>query len=396
MTKAQAERNILLYYWYQIFKEPLFWGAILITFITGVSGMTLAQIYFCESVCVIGIVILDSPFGALADLIGRRNTMHIGICIWSFKLIIFASAVNPLMIWIANLLWVLGASLISGADTAMLADTLKALGRESEFQKIEGRSNAYRLAIVAICSISTGYLAEIHLRFPAYLSIPFTLIACLAVFFMIEPPVIAERTKNRHEYFRLLKSSAIFVYHHSEIKWIIAFTTLIAVVSKVWFFTYNPYFELVQLPLAYFGWIFCLLNIVAAVCSHEAVRLTKYLGEFGGVIMMIILIALPIWLMGFYVGQICVLLVLMQNVVRGYMAPFLGAMMHRHLDSENRATVSSLKSTVNNIGQFIVLAVFGLALNVWTLPYCLQILGIGTAVIGMCLIASFRKSFKAN
>lgn len=98
MTRQQAERNIKLYYLFQLFKEPLFWGAILITFITRVSDMTLSDIYLMEAVCVIGIVVLDSPLGALADLIGRRTTILIGICIWSVKLFVFASAVNPLMI----------------------------------------------------------------------------------------------------------------------------------------------------------------------------------------------------------------------------------------------------------------------------------------------------------
>ena len=192
----------------------------------------------------------------------------------------------------------------------------------------------------------------------------------------------------------MLRISVLFVYNHTKVKWIIAFTTLIVVTSKIWFFTYNPYFELVDLPLAYFGWIFCLLNIVAAVCSHEAHRFTKYLGEFGGVTMMIILTALPIWLMGVYVVQISVLLVLMQNVVRGYMGPFMGGLLHQHLDSENRATVVSLKSTVNNIGQFIVLITFSLFLNAWPLPLCLQILGISTLFIGVFLVISFRLIFR--
>ncbi len=393
MTIKQAERNIKLYYLFQIFKEPLFWGPILITFITSVSGLALSGIMYIEAVCIVGIIILDSPFGALADLIGRRNTMLVGMSIWAFKLLIFASAVNPLMIWVANLLWVLGAALINGADTAMLADTLKFLGRENEFQKIEGRSNAYRLALVAVCSIAVGYLAEINMRFPVYLSFPFMLVACIATYLLVETPVIAKRSKTCQEYFRLFITGAIFIWLHPRIKWLIVFTTLIVAVSKTWFFTYNSYFELVNLPLPYFGWIFCLLNVVAAISSHEAERFEKYLGEYGNIVLMIILIALPIWLMGAYLAPIMILMVMMQNVVRGYMGPFLGNFLHRELDSENRATVASLKSTINNIGAAIVLLIFGQALIPWSLPFCLQILGFCTLVIGLVLIISFRRNF---
>lgn len=394
MTITQAERNIKLYYLFQIFCEPLFWGAILITFISRVSGMTLTDIFFMESVCVIGLIVLDGPLGVVADMFGRRNTMLIGMSAWTIKLFITGCAINPLMIWLANIFWVFGQAMISGSDTSMLADSLKFLGRDNEFQKIEGRSNAYRLALIAVCAISVGYLAEINLRLPIFLGAPFLFIGCLAVYFMAEPPFVADKIASRKQFFDLVKLSVVFVYNHSRIKWIFAFSTLIAVVSKIWFFTYNPYFELVNLPLAYFGWMFFLLNVVAAICSHEAHRISKYLGDFGGMAMMVIFLAVPIWLMGFYVSQIAVLLILMQNVVRGFNGPFLGGLLHSYLDSENRATVASFNSMFINLGQFICLAVFGLILKYCSLPACLEILSVTTLIIGISLMLSFRTTFR--
>ncbi|MFA5029600.1 MAG: MFS transporter [Patescibacteria group bacterium] len=396
MTREQAERNIKLYFWFQVFKEPLFWGPILITFINRVSGMTLSDIYLMEAVCVVGIVLLDCPCGALADLLGRRLTILIGICVWSVKLAVFASATSPLTIWLANFLWVIGASLISGADTSMLADTLKFLGRESEFQKIEGRSSAYRLALVAACSATVGYLAEVNLRLPVWLGVPFMIIACVAAYRMIDPPVIIKREKSWQEYFRLLKLSALFVYNHRQVKWVIGFSVLIGAVSKIWFFTYNPYFELVELPLKYFGWMFCLLNVVAAISSHEAERITRRCGEFGGIVLMVLLIALPIWLMGAWVTKWAVLLILMQNLVRGYMTPFLGFFLHRHLDSENRATVASIKSTANSVAGVVSLGLFGLAVKYWSLAFCLELLGVSALLAGLVMIATYHRTFNSR
>lgn len=393
MIRRDAERNLKLYYLFQLFKEPLFWGPILITFIINVSHMSLTEVYIMEAICIMGIILLDSPFGALADLIGRRYTILIGIIVWSVKLFTFASATNPSMIWLANIFWVIGASLINGADTSMLADTLKFLGRESEFQKIEGRSQAYRLGLIAVCSIAVGYLAEINLRLPIYLGIPFMLIACASAYLMTEPPFAENRSRTRAEYLNLLKLSALFVYNNVKVKWIIAFSALIAIISKLWFFTYNPYFELVELPLVYFGWIFCILNVIASICSHQSDRINKYLGDYGSVVMTIILMGLPIWLMGQFVGTWAILLVFSQNIVRGYVGPFLNSFLHSHLDSSNRATVYSLKSTVANLGEFVTLIIFGLALSSFGLATCLQILGLLTIILGLPLIVTFRKIF---
>lgn len=392
MTTAQAERNIKLYYWYQIFKEPLFWGAILVTCITKFSGMTLADICLMEAVCVLGIVILDGPFGALADLIGRRHTMFIGMLILTFHILIFGLAINPLMIWIANLLWVFGFALVNGADSSMLADSLKFLGRDNEVQRIEGYSGGYRLALTAVCAIAIGYLAQINLRLPVLMGIPPMVISCWAIYQMIEPPMVANKVRSWSTYCHLLRSSAKFIANRNDVIWIIAFSSLIAIVSKFWFFTYNPYFELVELPLSYYGWIFCLINVISAIFSHQSHRLCAFLGNFGSIALMLILMAVPIYLMGAYVGQMMILMILLSNVVRGSLPPFVSGMLHQHLDSANRATVSSLKTTVTNLGEFFVLLTIGLTLRSWSLPLCLQIVGISTLLFSILLLATFRRS----
>lgn len=396
MTRQQAERNIKLYFLFQLFRNHLFWGPILIAYISQVSGMSLADIYFMESVSILAVVVLDSPFGALADLFGRRNTLFIGECLGIVMIIIFAIAANPFMIWLSNLICFFSCAMVSNTDTSLLADTLKFLGRDDEYQKIEGRSSAYCLTLIAVCSIFSGYLAEINWRLPIYLGIPFLLIGCGSVFFMVEPPFAANQPRNHREYFKLLKLSVLFVYNHKKIKWIIAYTTLIAVVGHLWFFAYNPYFKLVDLPLSSFGLIFCLLNIVAAVASHEAHRINRIFGEYGSIVLMIILTSIPVWLMGQFVAPIAAMFVLSQSVVRGHMGPFLGDLLHKRLNSENRATVASIRSTVCSIGQVLGLAAFSFMLKIWSLPTCLQLLGLTALIAGLPLIIGYRRIFNGK
>ncbi|HPN81500.1 MAG TPA: hypothetical protein PK412_03070, partial [bacterium] len=78
MDIKQANRNVVLYYFFQLLREPLFWGPILISYIRHVSQMSLSEIYIMEATCLIGIMLLEIPSGALADLLGRRRTIFIG------------------------------------------------------------------------------------------------------------------------------------------------------------------------------------------------------------------------------------------------------------------------------------------------------------------------------
>ena len=393
MTTQEAEKNVRLYYWFRLLDEPLFWGPILITFISRVSGMSLSQIYVMESICVVGLFLLEIPSGALADLIGRRKTILIGSCLLFCDIMVFASAINPAMIWIANLIWVCGFSLISGADSALLYDTLKVLGRESEFKKIEGRAISYRLFLLAGCAITVGYLASINIRLPVYLSAGFKLLFVVVIYFFIEPPMTRQGRYNWREHLGLMKISILFVANHKNIKWIISFVVIIGVASKIWFFSYNPYFELVDLPLIYFGWLFCGLNIIAAISSFFSDWIARKIGDLGSIILILAVIGIPILLMGSYVAKIMVLLVLMQNIARGHLTPFIGHFLNQYLDSENRATVISIKSAVVSLGQFVMLGLFGWSLKLYNLPSCLQIFGVFTLALSLVLIVSYWRIF---
>ncbi len=396
MKTSMITRNIRLYFLFELLREPLFWGAILITYIQRVSGMTLADIFFMESVCVIGLVILQVPTGMLADLFGRRLTIFIGSGFIAVQLIIISSATSPLGIWLANLIWVVGYSLADGADSSLIVDTLKSVNREDEYKIIAGRAIAWRLLAMALGALAAGYMAEINLRLPLIASSIFILANCAVAYLFVEPPRAKAENRGFKSYANFMKASILFVANHKEIKWIIGFLALISVVSKLWFFTYNPYFELVGLELRYFGWIFFGLNIIAAISSYYAGWISKRLSERASIIWIMLLIALPILIMGSWVMKAAALMVLSQNLVRGYFTPFTNQLMHCHLNSENRATVMSIKSAVCYLGQAIGLWLFGLALGLFPLPLCLQLLGLFMLAIGLFLFIAYGKIFSGG
>jgi MFS family permease len=111
-------------------------------------------------------------------------------------------------------------------------------------------------------------------------------------------------------------------------------------------------------------------------------------------ILLILLIAIPILVMGSIPSVFCVGMVLFQNIARGFMVPFFGEFMNRHLDRENRATVLSIQSAVSGFAQVIALHSFGILLKTYNLLFCLQILGIIVLVLGGLAILKFKKIFK--
>jgi len=389
MNDRECRRNLFLYRLYTTFNEPLFWGPIIIISLQKLAFMPLPDIYYMESAVLCVSLLLDIPSGALADVIGRKRTVTIGRVFLFGSAFFFATMSSSLGAWIADILWAIGFSMQSGADTALLYDTLRECGRESEYKRIEGQAIGSRLLLVAFCSIATGLLAGVNLRLPIYLNLPFILVPLAVSFFWKEP------TRTEHysvqKQLSVLKRGGLFVFHSIEVRWMVGFAALVATTSKLWFFTYNPYFEFVGINISQYGVIFFLLNIVAWLSSHYAYKLEGYVGERRSIILMILCIGVPVLIMGLVPIWPFAYLVVVQNIVRGFMRPFVGDYMNRHIETDVRATVLSVQSSVSNLVAILGLAGFGFIIARFNLLNALIILGLAVLGVGMLSYRSYKK-----
>ena len=389
MNTYDVTRNVLLYRIHVIFNEPLFWGAVLIDSLQRLAHMSLPDIYYMESVVLVLCVALDVPAGVLADLIGRKKCLIMGRMFLLVDTYLFASMQTPADAWTANVLWAIGFALQSGADSALLRDSLGEVRREHEFKEIAGKSVGGRYLLMALCALAIGPLATIHPRLPFYLGLPFMALPLIAVCFLKEPA--ATTAAHPIEKMKLLQQGCRAALHSAEVRWMVGLAALLATTSKVWFFTYNPYFELVGLPLTQYGVIFFCLNIVAWLSSRYAVGIERHLGERACIIGMVLCLGAPIMLMAAVPIQAFAYLVVIQNVVRGFMMPFVQDYLNRHIKSSVRATVLSVQSSFANLMAIVALASFGFLTGTLGLLPSLMLLGFSVTILGTWSYVTYVK-----
>ena len=103
------------------------------------NGLGLKDIFLLKSVYSIVLVSLDIPTGYLADAWGRKNCLITG-CIVAFGgYICYSLSSTFYAFFIAEILLGIGQSLVSGADSALLYDTMLHYDRENEYLKYEGK-----------------------------------------------------------------------------------------------------------------------------------------------------------------------------------------------------------------------------------------------------------------
>jgi MFS family permease len=141
-----------------------------VLYLRDARGFSLAQITVLEVPLFLLIVFAEVPTGAVADRFGRRLSLALASAVLALSTFVYGVASRYPVILVANLTWGLAFSLRSGADVALLYDSLKQLGREGEFQRISGRFHAVRAAAMlagfllgAPIAAATSYSAAIVL-----------------------------------------------------------------------------------------------------------------------------------------------------------------------------------------------------------------------------------------
>ena len=103
------------------------------------NGLSMKDIMVLQGVYSVAIVILEVPSGYLADVIGRRKTLILGAVFGTFGFATYSFSYGFVGFLVAEIILGIGQSCISGADSAMLYDSLLEKGMEKKYTRYEGR-----------------------------------------------------------------------------------------------------------------------------------------------------------------------------------------------------------------------------------------------------------------
>jgi MFS family permease len=79
------------------------------------------------------VAILQAPTGALADHIGRKRVLALSGALFCFTVLGFGFTTSYVLLFFDYVLWAFAQSSRSGADQALVYDSLKAAGKEGDF-----------------------------------------------------------------------------------------------------------------------------------------------------------------------------------------------------------------------------------------------------------------------
>lgn len=349
--------NIKKYIMYAIFSDLLILGPILTIFFLA-KGLNFTQIFTIGAVNSLFVVLFEVPTGAIADKYSRKLSIIIGCIMWIISLTIYIYAQNFITFIIGEIIFSIGMTFKSGAETAILYDSLKLSHRESEFQTIVGKARSYFLYASALGSLLAGFVYTYNIYLPFIISIGFIAISLVVAFTFTEPKQHEYKNHLDKKYGQIIKNSAKLVIGNRKVLNVVLFSSITFIFMRMAYPFYQPHMQSTGIDVKYFGIIFFLFNIVA---GFSAKRVDFFIEKTKPYSMLWVggLVAISYLLLGIFPIGISFVFIFLQQITRGLGNPVFSKYINKNIPSDYRATIISFNSLIGNVGVIILQPILG-------------------------------------
>ncbi len=353
-------------------------------------GFTTEQSFWLKSCYSLSIVVFEIPSGYASDVWGRKRTLVIGSILGTVGFVIYSLFNSFYAFMVAELTLGLGMSFVSGADSAMIYDTLHAHGREAEYAKYEGRNFSVGNFAEAIAGTIGGSLATLSIHYPFYAQTLIAFTAVPAALTLVEPPSV-RRSQKHSNILQVLRYSLVT---NKALRNNILYSSLLgcATLSMAWVYP----LRLAALGFNEFqiGVIHTVLNLLLGCVTLFAYKIEQALKPRKTVWLSTISLTVAFILAGLSSRYVFLLVMLCFYFCRGIATPVLKDYVNRMASSDIRATVLSVRSLFIR-GMFVVVGpFFGFMTDTFSLEWAFVLLGIALMAASAIGISAFLRALE--
>lgn len=252
--------NIKKYYLYQFFHELMpIYPIYLLLFES--RGLSLTQISFLLIIWSIPSLVLEIPAGLLGDRFSRKYLIALGGFLKAAGYLVWMFAEGFWAFAAGFILWGISGAFRSGAEEALLFDSLKLSGEEESFDRVLGRGRFFFGAGTIIASLIGGYIgSEFGFATALLISVITGLISAFIALSMKEVNLYKERMNQQEEEEKTdtLGEALRFLFGHYEI-------LLFSLLALLVLLTAGVLDEYDQLVAQEFGLSYTLIGTWAAI-----------------------------------------------------------------------------------------------------------------------------------
>ena len=328
----------------------ILWVPIWVVFLQR-KGLNLTEIGILEGFAWVLTAGLEVPTGAIADRWGRRVSIAMGAFVYAAAMfLILADALSPAFL-LGYAFWNSSLAFVSGADSALLYDSLRADGRTADAAKQTGRYAAIGQASQGIASLAGAAIATVDITLCFTLCGVGALAAGALALTMKEPPHTDEEGEVRLGYWKNLRTAIGIAARRPIVRALLLLGAMILVVPLVVYYALlQPYALGVGLPLASLGVVVVGVQLTNVVASWLAHRTQGRFALTDVVTVGVVVLLVASGALALLPSIPTIALMLAVALVPALCGPLLTARLNDLIPSAQRATILSLSALLFELG----------------------------------------------
>ncbi|HKX72813.1 MAG TPA: MFS transporter [Candidatus Saccharimonadales bacterium] len=353
------------------------------------NGLNQTEIFALQSIFSLAVLLWELPSGYIADKIGRALCIKLSAPVVVVSMIGYGLSDQfwQFVVWELGL--ALANGLISGADSALLYDSLHKPGQtpaehQQAAERATKRMNAYGFAAPVICLPLAMWLAHnVGLGATFIADGLLTGIGLIFVLRLKEAPLVT----SAHEEVVPAPKALRMLLGSREVRWLLVLYVSLSTCTYMGAWLATPVYVNMGIPVALFAAILAARNLWKAAWSHwfhpkqnmgRYMTLYVALGAFGFAGM-----ASGNWWL--------LLLVLGHEIVHALQGPAIMSWLNGHMHSTHRATLNSGVNLLQRLSFTIVGPLAGMAVDTGGLRLGLLATGgLCTLAAGMAVVRLYR------
>ena len=361
-----TRRNVRTAYAASCLKNLQFFGPVAVPYFIDWLRVDYTRLFALQAWFLFWVFTLEIPTGIVADKFGRKFSVAVGCLLFGADMLCFGLVRSYPILFVAEFLGAVGMTLISGAEQALLYDSLVELKLQERARHYLSRyDSAGTLGLLLAFPIGS-YVASLG-RYPQLIPVPFLMSAASAVlatvvYLSMEEP---QRTKPRDGFLRLGVEGLRTLFVHRELRAYVLNAVTISAVTFFAFWLYQPIARRAGLGVAWLGVLAAGFNLFSSILLAISSRLEAAIGLRRLLLATAIGPAVLFAAIGLVYRAAFVVPALFLLVgCRMLRIPMLNDLINRHVESENRATVISAVSLLERFVTFALYPLVGWLMDV--------------------------------
>ncbi|GFO69579.1 MFS transporter [Geomonas limicola] len=334
--------NIRNLYIFSFLQMTLFPMAIITLFWKDHIGLTLTQILLLQSIFSVATLALDYPAGYVSDRVGYRCALNIAAALGIVGWAIYIWAHSFATVLLAEIVLGMSLSFVSGSDSALLFETLRAQGDEQSYARHQGRMHGFAQVGEATGAILAGVIYAWDARLPFVLQVAVWALGLLVTRQLVEIP--RAHAPARSHLAEALATARYAFGENRHLRYTILLNTVLGIASFYPVWLIQPYMQNAKVPLGWFGPVWAGANLTVALCALASHRVYLRLGDRGMVLLFLGLVGVGYLGLGLSAGIWGFLFYYLLTCMRGLRGPMMLTHTQRESSSANRAATLSLQS----------------------------------------------------